>query len=126
MENLTPQEEKAMRTLWQIGDGTVKDILDRYEAPQPPYTTLASVCKNLQHKKYVAARCVGNTYLYTPVVTETDYKRRSLREMVNNYFGKSYRELVSFFLEDERLSREELAELFSLAQSDGEDEAPTR
>ena len=31
----------------------IKDILAKYEEPKPPYTTLASIVKNLERKKYV-------------------------------------------------------------------------
>ena len=116
MEHLTQQEETAMRRLWALGDGTVKDILDGYAEPVPPYTTLASVVKNLERKGYVRARRVGNTYLYVPLVAESDYKRQGLRRMVCNYFGNSYKDLVSFFVREEQLSTAELEELVRLIE----------
>ena len=56
MEHLTQQEETAMRRLWALGDGTVKDLLEQYDEPVPPYTTLASVVKNLERKPQPSAR----------------------------------------------------------------------
>lgn len=114
MERLTLQEETAMRRLWAMGEATVKELLADYGESAPPYTTLASVLKNLEHKGYAAARRVGNTYLYAPLVSAADYKRHSLRQMVNSYFNNSYRELVSFFLKEKNLSREEFEELLRL------------
>ncbi len=105
-----------MRRLWALGDGTVKDILDGYVEPVPPYTTLASVVKNLERKGYVRARRVGNTYLYAPLVDESDYKCQGLRRMVRNYFGNSYKDLVSFFVREEHLSAAELEELVRLIE----------
>lgn len=118
MERLTSQEEKAMRRLWAIGDGTIKDILSGYAYPQPPYTTLASIVKNLEQKGYVKARKVGNTYLYRPLVEEKNYKCHSLARIVNDYFGNSYKELVSFFVKENNISTEELKEMLALIEQD--------
>ncbi len=105
------QEEAAMKVLWRLGEGTVKDILVRYDEPQPPYTTLASVVKNLERKQYVEAKRVGNTYLYRPLVDEAEYKRATSRRMVKDYFGNSYRSLVSFFVQEEKITADELRSL---------------
>ena len=52
MEKLTMQEEEAMRWIWRIGPCFVKDA-GQIRDPKPPYnTTLASVIKNLERKKY--------------------------------------------------------------------------
>lgn len=110
-----------MRRLWALGDGTVKDLLEQYDEPVPPYTTLASVVKNLERKGYVRARRVGNTYLYAPAVSEADYKRHGLRRMVSNYFGNSYKEMVSFFVREEHLSASELEELVQLIKQQEND-----
>jgi predicted transcriptional regulator len=75
MERLTMQEEEAMRWIWQIAPCYVKDVLAKYSEPKPPYTTLASIIKNLERKKYVKAVQQGNTYEYTPLIGESEYKR---------------------------------------------------
>ena len=43
--------------------------------PAPPYTTVASIVKNLERKQYIRAARVGNTYQYTPLIRESEYKR---------------------------------------------------
>lgn len=114
-EKLTPQEENVMQILWGIGDGTVKDILEVVpECQRQPYTTVASVMKKLEYKQYVTSRKVGNTYLYTPNVLQEDYKRSSLNRLIDNYFGGSYRNLVSFFVKEENLQEDELQELIQI------------
>ena len=75
MERLTRQEEDVMRWIWQIEPCFIKDILAKYEEPKPPYTTLASIVKNLERKKYVKAKRYGNTYEYRPLIPQEEYKR---------------------------------------------------
>ena len=75
-EKITPQEENVLQVLWALGDGTVKDILTATpENERQPYTTVASVVKNLERKQYVKPSRVGNTYRYTPLIRESEYKR---------------------------------------------------
>ena len=75
MEKLTIQEEEAMLYIWELGSCFVKDIVAKYPKPAPPYTTVASIVKNLERKQYIRAARVGNTYQYTPLIRESEYKR---------------------------------------------------
>ena len=50
MEKLTQQEEERMVIIWQVKSGVIKDFLNRMEEPKPPYTTVASIVKNLEKK----------------------------------------------------------------------------
>ena len=95
MEKLTIQEEEAMIYIWELGSCFVKDIVAKYSQPAPPYTTVASIVKNLERKQYVTAARVGNTYQYTPAIRESEYKRTFMSGFVRNYFENSYKEMVS-------------------------------
>lgn len=67
------------------------------EEPRPPYTTVASIVKNLEKKGYVQAKRYGNTYVYSPSIDEGEYKTKFLSGVVQNYFENSYKEMVTFF-----------------------------
>ena len=86
MEKLTIQEEEAMLYIWELGSCFVKDIVAKYPKPAPPYTTVASIVKNLERKQYIRAARVGNTYQYTPLIRESEYKRTFMSGFVRNYF----------------------------------------
>lgn len=116
MERLTRQEEEAMRWIWQIEPCFIKDILAKYEDPKPPYTTLASVVKNLERKKYVKIKRFGNTYEYKALISLEEYKRAFMGNVVNCYFGNSYKEVVSFFAKEQKISTEELKEIIDMIE----------
>lgn len=116
MERLTAQEEEAMRWIWRLTPCTVKDVLANYDEPKPPYTTLASVFKNLERKGYVKVRLLGKTYEYTPLIEEADYKRTFIRGVVMNYFANSYKEMVSFFAEEQKISADDLKDIIDLIE----------
>lgn len=116
MEKLTIQEEEVMRWIWQIGPCFVKDVLAKYADPKPPYTTLASIIKNLERKKYVKSKRYGNTYEYTPLIEEGEYKRTFMSHVVHNYFENSYKEMVSFFAKEQKISTDDLKEIIDMIE----------
>lgn len=121
MTQLTHQEEEVMRCVWRLGSCTVKQAIELLPVPRPPYTTVASVFKNLERKGYVEAHLTGNTYLYSPAVDEQDYKRSFLGNVVGSYFKNSYKELVTFFARDNKISSEELREIIDMINRGEED-----
>ena len=53
MEKLTHQEEEIMLVIWKKKRGIIKDFLEQLPEPQPPYTTVASIVKNLEKKGFL-------------------------------------------------------------------------
>ncbi|MDR0333062.1 MAG: BlaI/MecI/CopY family transcriptional regulator [Dysgonamonadaceae bacterium] len=120
MEKLTPQEEELMLIIWQQGNGILKNFINAMEEPHPPYTTVASTIKNLERKGYVAGELFGNTYRYTPLISENEYKTKFMSGIVSNYFENSYAEMVSFFAKKQKISAKELQEIIKLIEEGDE------
>ena len=116
MEKLTIQEEEVMIYIWDLGSCFIKDIVSKYSKQAPPYTTVASIVKNLERKGYVKPSRVGNTYQYTPAIRESEYKRSFMSGFVNNYFENSYKEMVSFFAKEQKLSTNDLKEIINMIE----------
>lgn len=117
MERLTQPEEDALRALWPLAGGAfVKDVLDGLSAPRPPYTTLASTLRNLERKGYVRAEKLGNSFRFSPLVSADDYQRSSLGALVKEHFRDSYKELVSFFAKEEKISAADLQDILRLIE----------
>jgi predicted transcriptional regulator len=117
MEKLTHTEEETMQAIWRTGEGNVKAFMEHLDEAIP-YTTVASTIKNLEKKGYLTGRLFGNAYLYKPAVTETDYKKKFMNGVVKEYFDNSYKELVSFFVEQKKLSAKELKEIITLIEKE--------
>jgi predicted transcriptional regulator len=116
MEKLSAQEEEAMQAVWQCGEGFIKDILDQIAEPKPPYTTLASTIKNLERKGFLTGEKLGNSYRYKATIAEEEYKKRFMSGFVNDYFKNSYKELVTFFANEKKISASELQEIINLIE----------
>lgn len=116
MEKLTIQEQDAMLAIWKTGEGNVKLFMEAMTPPVPPYTTVASTIKNLEKKGYLISRMVGNAYLYAPAISEEAYKQKFMGGVVKDYFENSYKELVSFFAQKNKISADELREIIGLIE----------
>ncbi|MBK6828125.1 MAG: BlaI/MecI/CopY family transcriptional regulator [Chitinophagaceae bacterium] len=115
MEKLTHTEEETMQAVWRTGEGNIKAFMEQLDKGMP-YTTAASIVKNLEKKGYLQSRLIGNTYLYRPAVTEEEYKKKFMGNVVKEYFDNSYKELVNFFVEQKKLSAKELKEIIQLIE----------
>lgn len=113
-QKLTKAEEDVMQLLWEAGRGTVSDLLDRCEDPKPPHSTISSVVRILEKKGYVGHKAYGKTHEYFPLVEREAYGRRSLGDLLRNYFGGSVPRLVSHLAEEEPLSKEDLDEMLRI------------
>ncbi|WP_114790858.1 BlaI/MecI/CopY family transcriptional regulator [Niabella yanshanensis] len=115
MIKLTPQEEQLMIAIWKVGEGHVKGYMEHMSNPGP-YTTVASTIKNLEKKEYISGRLFGNTYVYKPLVSEEEYKKKFMGSVVKDYFSNSYKELVNFFVDQKKLSAQELKEIVKMIE----------
>lgn len=115
MEKLTHVEEEAMQAVWRTGEGNVKAFMEQLDV-EMPYTTVASIIKNLEKKGFLSSRLLGNAYLYKPAVSEADYKKKFMGNVVKEYFDNSYKEMVNFFVEQKKLSAKELKEIINMIE----------
>jgi predicted transcriptional regulator len=116
MEKLTRQEEKAMQALWKIEKGFAKDVLENFPGDKPHINTISSLIRSLESKGYVDHKTYGNTYEYFPIISKLDYTSQFLSTFIGNYFEDSYKEVVSFFATEEKLSVEDLKEIITLIE----------
>jgi len=116
MEKLSHQEEEVMLIVWEKGEGTIREYHALSAKPLIPYTTFASIIKNLERKKYIKMHRIGTTNLCRPLIEESEYKRKFMSGVIRNYFQNSYKEMVSFFAKEEKISAEELKEIINIIE----------
>lgn len=116
MLKLTAQEEQVMIAVWKVGEGHIKSFMAQMNKPGP-YTTVASTIKNLEKKGYVQGVLFGNVYVYKPLISREEYKKKFMSSVVREYFSDSYKDLVNFFVKDKKLSAQELKEILKLIEA---------
>ena len=111
MPRLTAKEEEIMSFFWDNGPLFVKQIHESYPEPRPHYNTLSTIVRGLEDKGFVGYTAYGNTHQYHAIVTQEEYRRLTLKNVIVRYFDNSYRHAVSALIEEEALSIDELKAL---------------
>jgi len=108
---LTKAEEQVMQMLWEMGEGLVKDIRDRFNEPKPARNTVSTVVRILEKKGFVGHKAYGNVHVYHPLVSKGEYSKSQLFGLMEGYFNNSFPAMASFFAREKDLSIKELEEL---------------
>ncbi len=108
MKTLTKAEEQVMQALWKIEKGFLKDIVEAMPNPKPHSNTVATLLKILIDKKFVATEIFGRMNEYCPIISKQAYSKNTMSSLVKGYFGGSFSKAVSFLVEENKLSVEEL------------------
>lgn len=115
---LTKAEEQIMQILWDLDEGLVKDIRDRFREPRPSRNTVSTVVRILEKKNFVSHKAYGNVFVYFPLVTKEEYSKNQLFGLMENYFGNSFPAMASFFAREKDLSIRELDSLLADARNE--------
>ena len=110
---LTAKEEDIMQIVWDNGDMFIRDIVAKLPEPKPNYNTVATQVKFLEEKGFLGRRPMANSFQYTALISEKEYRGSTIGDVVAKYYGNSYLQLVSQFVEDDKMDLDELKELIS-------------
>lgn len=116
MQKLTNKEEEIMKILWHLEKAFVKEIRAALIGDKPHYNTLSTIVRNLEDKKYVGHEAFGNTHRYYPLISKDDYRKKFISSSIVDYFDNSYKNLVSAFAKEEKISVKELKEIIELIE----------
>ena len=118
LKPLTRAESELMNLLWDQAQGmSINDIVSLYPEPQPARTTVATFLRILEAKGYVEHRRIdgtGRTFIYSPLLTRERYVTCILRDVKDTIFGSSVKKMLSFFIQNEEISDDELLEILNL------------
>lgn len=114
MEKLTSKEEQIMLVLWKLKKAFVKDIQAELKDEDLHYNTVSTNVRNLVEKKFVGYKAYGNTHQYFPLVEKEIYQAKFMTTVVEDFFENSYKDVVSFFIKEKKLSARELEEIINL------------
>ena len=113
MTDLTKAEEEIMQVLWHIEKGFVKDIIEKLPDPKPAYNTVSTIVRILEKKQFVGYNNYGKSHQYFPLVTQEVYTKHSLNKLAKGYFNGSFKSMVSFFVNQEKLSVADLDQIMN-------------
>lgn len=112
-KKLSPKEEEIMSCFWQHGPLFVREVVDMMPEPKPHFNTVSTFVRSLESKGWLTHEQIGNSYRYAPAVAIDEYRDRSLRGFIDRFFGRSYLNVVSSLVKEEKISTDELRELIA-------------
>jgi len=116
MGKLTQKEEEILQVLWKLKKAFVKEVVAQLPTPKPHYNTVSTVIRKMEDKGYVGHNPFGTTFQYFPLVSKEVYRKKFMSKTIHNYFEDSYKNVVSFLAEEEKISVAELKEIIQLIE----------
>ena len=104
-----------MKIVWERESATVRDVYETLlERRKVAYTTVMTMMKILEQKKYLKKTLVDRAYVYRPTQPKRQVLGAMVREFVNRVFNGSAEPLLVHLVEEHNLSREDLEEIARL------------
>lgn len=105
-------EMEMLQHVWDIGEATVAEVHERVLATRPvAYTTVMTLMKKLADKGYLTYEKEGNAYRYRPARSPEHVRGRLLKDIIGKVFRGSPTALVHTLVNEETLSRADVAEI---------------
>ncbi len=111
LKQLTEREEEIMSYFWDRGTLSVREIVELHDEPRPSRTTVATFVKFLEQKGYLYHRIENGGFIYIPKIERNDYCGHNLHSVIKRYFDNSIKNVVSFLINNDNCSDEEVKDL---------------
>jgi BlaI family transcriptional regulator, penicillinase repressor len=118
---LSRRETQIMDVIFQMGEATAADILERLPEP-PSYSAVRALLTILEEKGHLTHRRDGARYIYVPTLSADKAKKSALRHMLDTFFGGGAPQVVATLLSTTDLSKDDLDELGRLIEQAKQDE----
>lgn len=126
LDSLTEKELEIMQILWTNGPMHVREMLEYYPEPRPHFNTVSTIVRILEQNGHVGHTEVKGGYCYHAVSLKEDFRHRSLRKIIADYFDNSYLKVVSALVTEEKISVDELRSLIDRVERSKNDKEGER
>lgn len=112
LPSITDAEWNVMRILWERGSATANDVVQALEGAMDwKPKTIHTLLRRLTDKGALDYEKSGREFVFRPLVAERDCQLAESRSFLDRVFGGGVAPMVAAFVEQERLTPEEIAEL---------------
>jgi BlaI family penicillinase repressor len=115
---ISEAEWEVMKVVWAKGPCSAGEIVDALTSAGPDRhpKTIKTYLTRLTAKKALGFRRDGRGYLYRPLVTESECVKAVSESFLERVFGGSVRPMLAHFVEQKKLSADEIQELKQLLE----------
>ncbi len=76
---------------------------------------------DLKKKGMLTIKLMVRTMSTYPLIKKEEYRKIFMKDVVNDYFGSSYKNVVSFFVNEKKLSADDLKKLIQIIEKGEKD-----
>ena len=109
--HITAAELRVLKVLWELGSGTVREVLERVsdESGEPPaYTTVMTLLNQLAGKDVLSVERKRQPFVYSPAVRREQVLSQRLKQFLQTVYDGQAGELVLRLVEEAELSPDDL------------------
>ena len=104
-----------MKIVWERESSTVRDVYETLlERRKVAYTTVMTMMKILEQKKYLKRTQADRAYVYRPAQPKRQVVGAMVRDFINRVFNGATEPLLVHLVEEHDLTPEELEEIARL------------
>lgn len=112
LRNLGEAEQVVMDYVWSHGPVSAEDCREALRSTWPmKESTVRTVLRRLEEKKYVTHAVEGRTYMYRPIEARLSVAARAVKHIIDRFCGGSAEELVVGMVDNAVLKPEQLERL---------------
>lgn len=112
MPRISETEWEVMKVCWEKSPVAAREIIDALSAGDEWHPkTVKTLLNRLVKKRALGFKKQGRTYLYQPLVAETDCVTAESESFLDRVFGGSLHPMLAHFVGTKKLSPAEITEL---------------
>ncbi|MEN6326467.1 MAG: BlaI/MecI/CopY family transcriptional regulator [Syntrophomonas sp.] len=121
MPQISDAEWRVMQVIWAKSSITANEVIEQLKGDTDWMPkTIKTLIRRLVDKKALGFQKEGKAYLYYPLITENEGIRVESEAFLKKVFNGSLNLMLANFIDEQRFTEEELAELRRIIDGDGQ------
>jgi predicted transcriptional regulator len=110
-DELSEAEQEVLKTLWELGSGTVREVHEALErhGPRRAYTTVLTFLGRLESKGYAVSDKSGVAHVFRPTVSREALLSQRLARLVDEICEGTAAPVVQALVRGRHFSSEDIA-----------------
>ncbi len=114
---------EIMQVLWEHGEATARQITDQLSQVKPiAHSTVQTLLRKMEVKGAVIHEIQDRTFVFRPLFRQSEVTETATRDLLSRLFDGSVYGLVSYLIQHETISDEEMSRLRTLIESEKKNE----
>ncbi|UTW56387.1 BlaI/MecI/CopY family transcriptional regulator [Kordiimonas sp. SCSIO 12610] len=111
---LSDQQYQIVRALWELGEGSAKDVQHHIKELNLAHTTVGTILTRLEKKGVLVSEPRGRQRIFKAIVSEEDIQQNMVSSLVSTLFKGNASSLLAHLVRENEFSDDDLEEIRSL------------